>query len=214
MCTHGQRVYWRYFLCTPRKERRKLRTAVHNPSMVLIWTSRMPSHHHPAPIPCGRGRPWGGPLHVTVPLPFIGVALGRVTRVAVHVRPQHGPIRVLAHPQATAAALAPDRADHRRAIILIGAVPPAFVGPPPRRITQRSRYEVTPYRGLKHSGPHSREGFAIGVRRHEVAPIEGCARKAAARRVSSAWSSTPQTSLGMPRAAARVTAQGCRESSA
>src|SRR5262249_29836170 len=37
-------TYWfRYHLLTPRNGRRKLPTPVHNPSMVLLWTSRIPS---------------------------------------------------------------------------------------------------------------------------------------------------------------------------
>src|SRR5947209_6587736 len=87
-------TYWyRYFLCTPRNGRRKFRSPVHNPSIVLQCTSRTPSPsssraHSPAAWHTDdRGRCIAGkplyPCHSSVFTCVVGSVARRTTRSSV-----------------------------------------------------------------------------------------------------------------------------------
>src|SRR5262245_4312331 len=73
-------------------------------------------------------------VNARIALPLISIAPGLTARVAMDMGLQRRPVRVLAHAQPTPSRASSNRTNHRRPIILIGAVPRALVGPSPWRI--------------------------------------------------------------------------------
>jgi hypothetical protein len=74
------------------------------------------------------------PLDPVVAPPLVRVTSGSRQRLTVEMPPQRRPIRMLADPQPTLPAPSPDGADHRRSVILVGAVAAPLVRTPPRRV--------------------------------------------------------------------------------
>src|SRR5215813_505675 len=88
------------------------------------------------PIPLVIPRPFLGPVtdravragNPSVALPFVGITARWAARVAMDMGLHQCSVRVLAPAQPTPACAPTNRANHRRPIILISAVPPALVG--------------------------------------------------------------------------------------
>ena len=69
-----------------------------------------------------------------VALPLIGVDKGSWLSRGMNMPAQTGSVGAFEHPKTHRSALAPERADNRRTVVVVGAVAPALVGPSAGRI--------------------------------------------------------------------------------
>src|SRR5215207_9722310 len=101
---------------------------VHLSHPVAVLVSR------PLALPMADGA--ASPLDPVIAAPFIRVTSGPRPSGAVHVPPQRRPVRMPADPQPALPASSPDSADHRRPVVVVGAVAAPLVGTPPRRVVR------------------------------------------------------------------------------
>ena len=213
----------RYFLCTPPNVLRKLRTVVHNPSMVFTCTSLIPapaSSRAHSFMPCAVLERSLIPFDPLLSAPLVGVERSFARRVVVvDIGHQRSLVGALDDPQPRLSGAPAHAPDYRRALVIIGAVPAALVGASPGRIVVGVRVPITffpPRCGTSHRSPHAHplEAAPPPVEAFGRFPVAPCASRVPLRGSPQAPRPTSCSILPCsPLARARPPARGASVSS-